>query len=158
MLLRHAVTATALLSLGLAGQSSDAQNAADHSVIAARLTLAPVYDAHDRLATRFRSLWGDATAVRATVHDRVSFLRFLNAELLTQLDREGAVLYSVFDSLTAGSYATTAALLDRQAIGRLVKQLGDTAACLLPRPPRASRLRPSGQLPRHAPATSRVIT
>jgi hypothetical protein len=128
MLLRQTFTAAAVLALGTAGQPAAAQTSADNSVIAARATLGPIFDSHEDLATRFRTLRTAAIAPRADVHDRVSFLRFLHAEVLAQLDREGTALYPVFDSLTNGVYATTAALFDRQAIGRLVNELGDSVA------------------------------
>jgi hypothetical protein len=106
-----------------------AQNALNvETVRSARVTFAPVFDAHEQLATRFRTLWSAATGPRSSVHDRVSFLAFLHRELITQLDREGLVLYPKFDSLTTGSYATTAALFDRAVIGRLIHELGDSVA------------------------------
>lgn len=128
MLPKRTLTTIGALACAMGVSATGAQSSADQNRAAARIALAPVYDAHARLATRFRSLWGDAIAERATTHDRVTFLRFLSAELLPHLDREGAVLYPVFDSLTAGGYAAPAALFDRQTIGRLVRELGDTPA------------------------------
>lgn len=121
-------TLTAAVALALWAGSANAQNGSDNGVLAARATLGPIFDSHEDLATRFRTLRTAAIAPRADVHDRVSFLRFLHAEVLAQLDREGTVLYPVFDSLTSGVYATTAALFDRQAIGRLVNEIGDSVA------------------------------
>ncbi|HEX9704818.1 MAG TPA: hypothetical protein VGA20_06195 [Gemmatimonadales bacterium] len=122
------VTLALMGGIGEAQQQALARYPSADALAGARVTFAPVFAAHEQIATRFRSLWGDAVVPRATVTDRVSFLGFLRFELIAQLDREGRVLYPVFDSLTDGTYATTAALLDRQAIGRLIEELGGREA------------------------------
>jgi hypothetical protein len=131
-MLRHTLTAAMALALltGAGGRQEEiaAQNSADGSGTAARATLAPVYDAHERLATRFQNLRNAATGSEATLKERQDFVRFINSEVLLQLDREGTVLYPAFDSLTNGGYATTAALFDGSGISRLVKQLEDSIA------------------------------
>ncbi|HEX9705189.1 MAG TPA: hypothetical protein VGA20_08090 [Gemmatimonadales bacterium] len=122
------VTLALFAGIGDAQQQALARYPGAEALAGARVTFAPVFAAHEQIATRFRSVWDAAIAPRATVTDRVSFLGFVRFELIAQLDREGSVLYPVFDSLTDGVYATTAALLDRQAIGRLFQELGDSAS------------------------------
>jgi short subunit dehydrogenase-like uncharacterized protein len=132
MFVRHTLTTAVALVLltGADGwrQLIAAQNSANGSETAARATLAPVYDAHERLAARFQNLRNSATGSEATAKERQDFVRFLKGQVLLQLDREGVVLYPVFDSLTNGGYATPAALFDGGGISRLVKELENPIA------------------------------
>ena len=82
------------------------------------------FRAQQHLVSRFAPLMRWAVAPNATRQDRFLFVRFLQGEVVPYLVTEGGVVYPVVDSLTGSTgYATTAAILDREAIGRLIDRL-----------------------------------
>jgi hypothetical protein len=96
--------------------------------------LATVYDAHEQMAVRFHDSWTAAIHSRAGVTERGALIDMLREEVLPELYREGIMLYPAFDSLTNGTYASTAALYDRGTIARLVNELGAVHQRIASRP------------------------
>jgi hypothetical protein len=88
----------------------------------------------ERLRARFVPL-ARAAVGSATDRDRAAFVQFVRTELVDYLTKEGTIVYPLTDSIAGtGGYVTTTAILEQDAIGRLVNCLdagagsGDAAA------------------------------
>jgi hypothetical protein len=117
-----AAFAAALWTIGPTAPAAQAQLSTDR-VATAPVSLSVIADSHEQLWIRLNDLWDAIKKSRGAAEDRTNFVRFIRAEVLEQLHREGVTIYIAFDSLSGGGYATIAALYDREVIDRLANQL-----------------------------------
>jgi len=107
------------LAIATASQAP-AQRSTNHVAVPAGLTVSEV---HSRLWVRFNDLWTNVRVSGAAAEQRRTLVRFIKRDVLQQLDREAATIYPVFDSVSAGGFATKAARFDGQMINRLANEL-----------------------------------